>query len=391
MEPLLTLEQVFGRGYVMNGRGSYHNSQWLPGELGQDSSSGSLLTIAGDIPMLCHTDVGRDCCLDVLQAAGHQVGAKLLTYTNADSYYALLNELQQDGKNVIFNYAHLPNEFEAEQYWIERELLLFLNNKRNLSELVPGRHVPNRVLLSIEQFLNKDRDAFDYPYVVKAATDQPNGGGIEVVICYSPANLEQAKELFASCSYVVMEQYLDIRKNFCIQFAQTVEGELVYLGSAEQIINKQGKYSGNWMDMHDQPPAEAIDLCKQVMRKAAAQGYYGFAGIDTVITEDNDIYIIDLNFRQNGSTVALLFQNSVAVEWGATVMKARKWKSNLSFDEFELHARSLIADKRLLPLCIYNPAMQTADKPIFLSGAVVGKSKADVLETERHMLTLGFE
>ncbi|MGO4372098.1 hypothetical protein AB4Z21_15245, partial [Paenibacillus sp. MCAF20] len=122
-----------------------------------------------------------------------------------------------------------------------------------------------------------------------------------------------------------------------------------------------------------------------------AQGYYGFAGIDTVITEDNDIYIIDLNFRQNGSTVALLFQNSVAVEWGATVMKARKWKSNLSFDEFELHARSLIADKRLLPLCIYNPAMQTADKPIFLSGAVVGKSKADVLETERHMLTLGFE
>ncbi|MDQ0061705.1 ATP-grasp domain-containing protein [Paenibacillus harenae] len=391
MEPLLTLEQIFGRGYVMNGRGSYHNSQWLPNEVSQDSSSGSLLTLAGDIPMLCHTDVRGESCLALLQAAGLRTGSNLLTYEDADSYYDWLKGLQQDGKSVIFNYAHLPDEFEPGQYWIKRELHLFLNNKRNLAELVPNRHVPSRVLLSIDEFMNNDRLPYDYPCVVKAATDQPSGGGIEVVICRSEADLEQAKTLFRSCSFVVAEQFLAIKKNFCIQFAQTHAGELVYLGSAEQIITEQGKYAGNWFDEHDQPPAEAVELCKQVMRKAVSLGYLGFAGIDTVITEDNQIYIIDLNFRQNGSTAALLYRNSVVSEWGATVMKARKWKSDRAFGECKRAVESFISEKRLLPLCIFNPTVQTAERPIFVSCVLVGNSKDEVMEAERQMQALGFE
>lgn len=391
MEPLLTLQQIYGRGYVMVGRGSYHNSRWLPNEISQDSSSGSLLTVAGDFPMVCHRDVRRDSCLALIQAAGLRTGTNLLSYKDADSYYELLDGLQQQGTSVVFNYAHLPNEFEVNQYWLKRELLLYLNNKRNLEELVPSRHVPSRKLIAIDEFMNGDHFGFDYPYVVKAATDQPNGGGIEVVICRTSDDLEQAKKLFEGCSFVVAEQFLAIRKNFCIQFAQTIDGDLVYLGAAEQIITEQGKYAGNWMDVHDQPPAEAIELCKGVMRKAASLGYFGFAGIDTVITEDNGIYIIDLNFRQNGSTVALLYRNSLAREWDASVIKARKWKSNRSFDECKLQIQSLIAEKRLLPLCIYNPATQSEDNPIFVSGVLAGGSKDEVMEVERRMQALGFQ
>ena len=35
------------------------------------------------------------------------------------------------------------------------------------------------------------------------------------------------------------------------------------------------------------------------MKKAISLGYWGIAGIDIVIGEDNRVLVIDLNFRQN--------------------------------------------------------------------------------------------
>lgn len=393
MEPLLSLEQIFGRKYIMNSRSSYHNSRWLSGEASQDSSSGSLLTISGDVPLVCNVDVSTDDCLAILRSAKLPVGANLLIYKDQESYYRLLRELQNKGDRVVFKHAHLPGEFNESQYWIERDLLLYLNNKRNLGEIVPDGHAPRRILLPVDDFLNRDPDpaSFEFPYVVKAATDEPSGGGFEVVICNIAADLEQARRLFRSCDYVVIEQFVAVRKNFCIQFAQTHTGETVYLGSAEQIITEEGKYAGNWIDMSDQPPAEAILLGERVMRKAAALGYLGFAGFDTIISEDNRIYIIDLNFRQNGSTAALLFKDSLASSWKAGVLKVRQWKIRRPFGEFRSMVETLVAQRRLLPLCVYNPAIQTADRPIFVLSALVGKSKEDVLESERQMLAMGFE
>lgn len=391
LKPLLTLHKIFGPGYIVNGRGSYHNSQWLPGQVSQDSTSGSLLAVAGEFPMTCHKDVSRASCLSILQTAGLQVGQNLLTYEDEKSYYELLQDLQKEGKRVVFNYSHLPNEFNEAQYWIKRDLLLYLNNKRNLGELVPKPYVPRRKLLSIDQLLNNDELPFEFPYVVKAATDQPNGGGLEVVICKTPADLQQAKKLFQSCSFVVMEEFLAVRRNFCVQFIQTYSGDLVYIGSAEQVITEEGKYAGNWIDMQDQPPAEAIELCKQVMEKAVSLGYWGFAGIDTVITEDNQIYIIDLNFRQNGSTVALLLKDSIINCWDIKVLKLGKWKIRSTFVEFRLLVESLIRRKLLVPICIYNPTIQTDDKPIFVSCVLVGNSKDEIREVERQMHAMGFE
>lgn len=391
MKPLLTLTMIFGPGYIMNGRGSYHNSQWLPSQVSQDSSSGSLLAVAGDFPIVCHEDVSRTSCLPILQTAGLQVGQNLLTYKDEKSYYYLLNDLQTKGKRVIFNYSHLPNEFNETQYWINRAVLLFLNNKKNLGELVPKKYVPRRKVLSIDQFMNNDNIPFELPYVVKAATDQPNGGGIEVVICKTPNDLQQAKKLFHTCSFVVIEEFLAVKRNFCVQFIQTYTGDLVYLGSAEQVITEEGKYAGNWIDVQDQTPVEAIELCKQVMEKAVLLGYWGFAGIDTVITEDNQIFIIDLNFRQNGSTVALVLKDSIMNCLEVKVLKVGKWKTHSTFDKFSLLVESLIGRKLLVPLCIYNPTIQTDDKPISLSGVIVGNSKDEIKEVEQQMKAMGFE
>ncbi|MFE5318942.1 ATP-grasp domain-containing protein [Paenibacillus sp. NPDC056579] len=390
LEPLLTLHEIFGSKYIVNGRASYHNSQWLPGQISQDSTSGSLLAVAGKVPIICHEDVSRASCLMLLEAAGLQVGSNLLTYEDEESYYELLQYQQSKGSNLVFNYAHLPGEFDEKQYWIDKELLLFLNNKSNLEELVSQPYVPKRRILPIDHLVESDTMPFDFPYVVKAATDEPNGGGLEVVICKTLEDLQRARELFRFCSFVVVEEFLKVKRNFCVQFAHTYTGDTVYLGSAEQVITEEGKYLGNWIDMHDQPPEEAIELCRQVMEKAASLGYVGFAGIDIVFTEDNRMFIIDLNFRQNGSTMALLFKDSIAELLDATVLKLGKWKINSTFHAFRLLTETLIRENMMIPFCIYNPTNQTDDNPIFVYGVLLGRSKEEIMEVERQIHEMGF-
>ncbi|MEH7526215.1 hypothetical protein V7149_23545, partial [Bacillus sp. JJ1503] len=95
LKPILTLHDIFGDGYIFNGRGSYNNSQWLPNSISQDSSSGSMLTLAGETPILCHKDVVDPLCLDIHKDAGLQVARNIYTYDNENSYYNLLNQLQK--------------------------------------------------------------------------------------------------------------------------------------------------------------------------------------------------------------------------------------------------------------------------------------------------------
>ncbi|MEW9668171.1 ATP-grasp domain-containing protein [Ammoniphilus sp. 3BR4] len=388
---MITLYDIFGPGYLFNGRGSYQNSRWLPGSISQDSGTGSLITMAGETPLLCHRNVTRSSCLSILKDAGLPVAQEFYIYEDQKSYSRLLNALQKKNQKLIINYAHLQGEWDENQYWIKTELLTYINNKRNLEDLVPKPYVPERKILTIQEFRNNHSIPFEFPYVVKAATDEPNGGGLDVCICKNVMHLQQAKQMFKSCSHVVIEKFLPIKKNYCVQFAQTYTGRLVYLGTAEQIINEEGKYGGNWIHAKDQPPTEAIELCKGIMEKAVSLGYWGFSGIDTVMTEDHRIFVIDLNFRQNGSTGALLLRDSIMESWGVSVLKLRRWKTTLTFKECRNSVEPFIEGKMLVLICVYNPMIPTADNPIYISSLVVGHSKEEIKGIEREMENSGFE
>ncbi|MEH7346758.1 ATP-grasp domain-containing protein [Bacillus sp. JJ1532] len=391
LKPILTLHDIFGDGYIFNGRGSYHNSQWLPNSISQDSSSGSMLTLAGETPILCHKDVVDPLCLDIHKDAGLQVARNIYTYDNENSYYNLLNQLQKLNQKMILNYAHLPCEIDKEKYWIKTELLTYLNNKRYLGELVPKQYVPDRIILPISKLTINDKISFEFPFVVKAVTDQPSGGGFDIVICKNIEDLKQATQIFKSCQSIIIEKFLSIKKNYCVQFVQTHKGKMIYLGSAEQIISDEGKYSGNWIDADDQPPDAVIQIGKEIMEKAVSLGYWGVAGFDIVITEDNRIFVIDLNFRQNGSTGALLFMEQIMTSLSVKVLKLRKWKTNLGFDKFKKSVKPMVSGKMLIPLCIYNPTIQNPDNPIYLSSILVGNSKDEIKQIEGQMGKIGFK
>lgn len=386
IKPALTLYDIYGPGLIFNQRASYKNMKWLPDLVSQHSDTGRLLTIAGKMPILCHSGVTDPFSLSILQEFGLPLATNLHVYYDKKSYYEKLNEFSQStDEKVVINFPHLPEELNYEKYWIKPALISYLNNKGNLEDLVPNQNLARRKVLPISDFLQEKNFPFHLPFVVKAATNEPSGGGIEVVICKSNEDLQYAKQLFNSCHFVVLEELISIRRNYCVQFAQTYKGDLIYLGAAEQII-KEGKYKGNWIIKEDkQFSEEIIQLGKQIMEMAVSLGYYGIAGLDIVIDEDNRIIAIDLNFRMNASTIALLLKENIMESLQVNTLKIRAFKTFVTLDKFESSIRSFIGQDKLLPLSIYKPSKINSDEPIIMYSIIAGNSKKEVNKIEQQL------
>ncbi|RIN05573.1 hypothetical protein BU101_12770 [Staphylococcus shinii] len=76
------------------------------------------------------------------------------------------------------------------------------------------------------------------------------------------------------------------------------------MGATEQLIDQYGHYKGN----HNvqKVPLSVIQAGKEIMEIGVKNGYFGIAGFDLLVDKKNNIFAIDLNFRQNGSTSMLL-------------------------------------------------------------------------------------
>ncbi|MGJ9381554.1 ATP-grasp domain-containing protein [Salipaludibacillus sp. CF4.18] len=376
IKPSVSLYDIYGPGYIFNQRASYKNRKWLPDLVSQHSDTGRLLTIAGKIPILCHNRVIGPFSLSILKESGLQIADNLHIYYDEKSYYEKLKEFNQSKEKVVVNFPHLPEELNYDKYWIDPQLTSYLNNKGNLEDLVPKQNVAKRKVIAISDFLQGINFPFQLPIVVKAATNEPSGGGIEVVICKNNENLQYAKQLFNSSNFVVLEELIPIQRNYCVQFAQTYKEELIYLGAAEQII-VEGKYKGNWIVKKD-IPEEVIKLGEHIMEKAVSLGYRGVAGLDIVITDDNRIIAIDLNFRMNASTVAVLLKESIMESFQVNTLKFRGFKTHVGLSKFESSIKSFIKQKKLIPISIYNPPHLNSDEPIIIYSILIGNSKKEV-------------
>lgn len=383
IKPSITLYEIFGPGYIYNPRASYKNKRWLPDLISQHSTTGSLLLLAGEMPIVCHQNVTEPSCLAFFEEKGLKIANNRYIYHNQNSYYEVLHKFQLASDKVVINYPHLPEELNYGKYWVQPKLLSYLNNKGNLEELVPKENLAKRKVMPITHFLNSKNFLFDLPFVVKAATDEPAGAGLDVVICRNEGQLLEAKELFKSCKFVVIEEFIPIKQNYCIQFAQTHKGSLIYLGAAEQIITEEGKYGGNWIERANQLPKKVIELAEMIMKKSISMGYWGIAGIDIVIGEDERVLVIDLNFRQNGSTGALLLKESIMNALNVQTLKLRSFKTTIDFTKVEKEIRRLMELKKLVPLSIYKPAEVTTENPIILSCLLAGNSKEEVITAEQ--------
>ena len=63
-------------------------------------------------------------------------------------------------------------------------------------------------------------------------------------------------------------------------------------------------------NVHD-IPQQVINAGYEIMEIGVKQGFFGVAGFDLLLDQHGDVFAIDLNFRQNGSTSMLLLEDEL--------------------------------------------------------------------------------
>ncbi len=382
--PIITLDDIFGQDLILNPRPPFSNYGWLPKDpIKQDLLTGSPLPVTGNLPVICSDSVITEEVISLLEKANLQVAPFPHIYRTEKEYKDLLDLMRIQNKKLVFNHVHPPNEMNYEGYWIDPEVLGFLNDKANLAKFVPLSHIPHRVTVNSSE-IKKAAYLMEFPLVVKAATRQSTGGGYDVIICSSKKEISYACEYFRTCKLVVMEEFIQINTIYNIQFAKTVHGQTIYLGTSEQICTPSGNYLGNWIYKNYEPPKLVMELGRSIMECACSLGFFGIAGFDIAISKDNRVFALDLNFRLNGSTPAQLLKDGIMRSNDAAVLLYRTWKTSIEWKVFMSVCTEFIESKYLIPLSIYNSSSSPYSiySPFF-SGVLVGSSRKDILNKER--------
>ena len=390
LKPIQSLSQIYGSDVIYSPRASSNACTWLPhDEFILDSMTGGQIPVAGDMPILCAAGVSTPAGLQLLRDAGFDIPQAVFRYFTATDYLRKLKNLYKKSKRIALLHVHPVSELPSEACWVKPEMLSFINNKANFAILVSQRHLPARRMLMPSRLLIETLPHC-FPLVAKAATDESSGGGVDVAICRTSRDLKRATVLFQSCRRVVIEEFLPIKRNLCLNYSATAEGMINYLGCAEQVSDAQGKYQGNWIDATTTAPLLAIEIGTRVVAAGFALGYYGCVGIDMAVREDGRIVIFDLNFRVNGSTAALLLAESVQRTSGRTVLRFRALQGSGTYRDLLNSAYAAIRKGIFLPLSSYDPGVggYPRARPR-MTGLILGNTREEVKEHERELSTMG--
>jgi hypothetical protein len=393
LKPSITLGQIFGEATFYSPCVPPGACKWLTTDpAAQGTASGGLLTITGNMQTICHAGVSTPDTIQLLRDAGFSLPDNILRYSDADMYLKALRDLCREERKIAVQYVHKAYELDPGNYLIEPSVLSFLNNKTNLAGLVGAGNIPRRDIIALSE-LDSLYGNYTFPMVVKAATDDSSGGGVDVCICDRYDEFLLAKDYFSSCDTLIIEEYINIKRNLCLNYVINREGVIDYLGCAEQVSKADGKYNGNWIDPDIQAPEQAVALGTEIVRKGSHRGYWGFVGIDISVEEDGRIVFFDLNFRVNGSTRALLFAECIRSALGQPVIRLRTWTPpGIPYDRMLDIIYKAMGKGMLLPLCSYDPeAGGFPQSNSRLTGMIIGRSRDEVLEKERELASMGLE
>ncbi|WP_086429542.1 L-aspartate--L-methionine ligase LdmS [Staphylococcus cornubiensis] len=309
----LTMGEIYDTNIVYTSRPSYVSNPWLaPDEHQSNFLTGRELLIA-QLPVIVHEASITDKLKQLFQLIGEEIPQDVITFHDQESYEQTLKRLtEEEARAIYFQYVHGDDIVDAKDYAIDKQLFKDLNNKSLIPKWTGGRYVPKREIVAFKDFKAAVKQ-WDLPLVIKPGDDLPTAGGYGVMICYNEEDLEKAmtrvEQAEAATETLIIEQCVEAVDNYCVQYAWHPEDGIVYLGSAKQLTNAYGFYNGNINAIT--VPEKVIQAGYEIMDIAVKEGFIGIAGFDLLVDAAGDVYAIDLNFRQNGSTSMLLLKDKL--------------------------------------------------------------------------------
>lgn len=381
--PMLTLSDLYDETIVYNSRPSYIANPWLkPEEHQSNFLTGREMIIADKMPMIVHEASVTDRLQQLFDVIGKSIPKYIYKFHNRETYEHLLNEIAEDkGKKIYFQYVHSDDVINEDSYAVDKEVFIALNNKARIPEWTNNNYLPDREIVAINDFKARIKD-WSFPFVIKPGDELPTAGGYGVMICYNDEDLEKAtKRIFDATDatdHLIIEQKIEAVKNYCVQYAYSEELGIKYLGTAHQITNEYGFYAGN-ENVHE-VPQKVIDAGREIMENGVELGFFGVAGFDLLLDKNDDVFAIDLNFRQNGSTSMLLLQH----ELNPNYQKFYSYFSHGDNEHFFNVILKYVEKGVLYPLSYYDGEWFGKDKVKSRFGCIWhGNSKEEVEELEK--------
>ena len=390
IRPSRTLDAIYGPGTAYSGHAHREARHWLPRDpAARGAMSGGQVAVAGAMPMVVDAGVATPAGLELLREAGLPVAADLRAYREPDGYQPLLDALVGEGRRIVVQHRHPLHSLPREACWVDPDLLAALNDKAELARHVPMRWLPQRAV--------HPADAADwpppggaFPHLLKAATPDSTGGGVDVVVVRDPGALEAARAALAGSPRIVAEDWLDATAFLCLNFILHREGRVEYLGAAEMPQGGDGQYLGNWLGAGVAPGEDMVAAATEVAAGGLRLGFHGVMGMDAARLRDGSFRIFDLNYRLCGSTVPLLVHDAACAARGASVSRFRGWRhAGGDFAAMAALARRWIRAGRLVPLATFDPVAAGVDGAPRLGGLLLGDDRRDVARVEAAMAAEG--
>lgn len=310
-ETLRRVADVFGPDVVWDNRPATWLNTWEREPLWfRDLIAARLFPVIQDRPVLLPASSLVSEIVELFSAAGLPTATNVLAYRTEEERSHRIAQLSEDGYRVSLQTPAPYDSLPHCAYAIDRDLISYLNNKRTLSFIAPRNAILRRQLSSVPK-LKKSGGVLTWPQALKACMSQPSMGGDEVFLCRNEQELLDSLDKLHPSADVALEPWTPHSRNLCVQFLVEDEGSF-YLGATEQIIEESTKIVGNYVDSRQSPPASIVVKARECADLAGRLGYRGVVGFDVLVSLDLDQgWIIDANFRLNGSTTALLLYQSV--------------------------------------------------------------------------------
>ncbi|MBD2022602.1 ATP-grasp domain-containing protein [Leptolyngbya sp. FACHB-36] len=233
-----------------------------------------------------------------------------------------LEDLSQSDRidNVItlFPFDHLS----AAKHAVDPVMHYRLLGKQMLTEL--GVPCPKYETYSLKETRLEDIPLpAQGPYLIKTSHGL-SGEGTYIIrsssdLNYCLAEIRKYLEIELLDTIVVSEFIKDTQQNYCAQFYVNKAGDITQIGVTQQLVSPDGSYLGGVIHYRDSL-SKFEPMIVSIGQYAHQQGYFGVIGFDVLEDLDGQLYVIDANFRVNGST-PLCLQRQSLLELGKEVAK----------------------------------------------------------------------
>lgn len=298
-----------------------------------------------------------------------------------------LKELNQSDRFnqlvTLFPFDHLSPEKHAVSPDIHYRLL----SKETLNEL--GVQCPKYSTYNLRQLNLEDISLPEqFPYLIKTSHGL-SGEGTYIIknpsdLNYCLEELNQYLNIELLDTIVVSEFIKNVVQNYCAQFYLSKTGEITLIGVTSQLVTAEGNYQGGVIDYQATYISKFFDMIQAIGQFAHQQGYFGVVGFDVLEDRDGQLFVIDANFRVNGST-PLCLQRHTLLDVGKGVAKySSDYRMNGTLDAILTTLRAELDRKDFI---ILSALEKVKYGKIYtdIYGIVTGEDFADMQQVERKL------